>query len=289
MAFSDKALKLIIAFEGLNQPGKWPGAQSGVTLGYGYDLGYVTVDQFESDWEDCFTDQQSARLQTAVGKHGAAAQALAPSLADIKCSAADSLRVFLQRTIPAYTARARLALPGFDHLPLDAQGALVSLAYNRGTSMRDSPGQDNRREMRAVRDLVPRMDLAGIAAQLRSMKRLWQGKGLDGLIRRREAEAVLVDSCIAAPATRGLRRTIAGTRAISASRRAPKKPAARPTRKSPVRTSKRPTARKPKQPARVSVKKSPEKKPQAKKPASTRAAASKRGPGKHKAAATRAR
>ena len=76
---------------------------------------------------------------------------------------------------------------------------LVSLVYNRGASMKDSPGSDNRREMRAIRDLVPRMDLRGIAAALRSMKRLWAGKGLDGLLRRREAEAVLVESCLAPP------------------------------------------------------------------------------------------
>lgn len=223
MAFSSKALRLIIDFEGVNQPGQWPGAQSGITLGYGYDLGYVTVDDLESDWEDCFTDEQLGRLTGAVGRHGPEARALAPSLSDIRCSATDAQRVLLQHTLPAYTDKARRAFPGFDQFPLDAQGALVSLVYNRGTSMKDNPGQDRRREMRAIRDLVPRMDLAGIAAQLRSMKRLWQGQGLDGLIRRREAEAVLVESCIAPPGTRGLSRALAGTRRMS--RGAARKPA----------------------------------------------------------------
>jgi GH24 family phage-related lysozyme (muramidase) len=50
--------------------------------------------------------------------------------------------------------------------------------------------------MRAIREAVPRQDLREIAAQLRSMKRLWVGMGLQGLIDRREAEAVLVESCI---------------------------------------------------------------------------------------------
>jgi GH24 family phage-related lysozyme (muramidase) len=224
MAFSQKALKLITDFEGLNQPGRWPGHLSGITLGYGYDLGYVTVDQFESDWEGSFTDEQFERLTEAVGKRGAEAQALAPRLADIRCKPLDAQRVLLERAIPAYTDLARRTFPGFDQLPLDAQGALVSLVYNRGGSMRDSPGTDNRREMRAIRDLVPRMDLAGIAAQLRSMKRLWEGKGLAGLLRRREAEAVLVESCIAPPvavARRGV-----GPR-VRAKRRPAKKPAAR--------------------------------------------------------------
>jgi hypothetical protein len=49
MAFSDRALRLILDFEGLNQPGKWPGASSGITLGYGYDLGHVTASRFAED------------------------------------------------------------------------------------------------------------------------------------------------------------------------------------------------------------------------------------------------
>jgi GH24 family phage-related lysozyme (muramidase) len=205
-AFSPNALKLIIQFEGINQPGRWPGYKSGITLGYGYDLGYVTVDQFESDWEGCFADQQFERLGEAVGKRAADAQKLAPGLSDIRCTPLDSQRVLITRTIPAYVDLGRRTFPGFDRLPLDAQGALVSLVYNRGGSMKDSPGTDNRREMRAIRDLVPRMDLAGIARELESMKRLWQGKGLDGLLRRREAEAALVRSCVP-PGVRAVRPT----------------------------------------------------------------------------------
>ena len=55
---------------------------------------------------------------------------------------------------------------------------------------------DSRLEMRSIRDLVPKKDYRGIADQLRKMKRIWEGKGLDGLIARREAEAKLVETCI---------------------------------------------------------------------------------------------
>jgi hypothetical protein len=68
--------------------------------------------------------------------------------------------------------------------------------------MTDGPGTDDRREMRAIRDLVPQANLAGIATELRSMQRLWIGKKLDGLLARREAEAALVESCIAPPRPR---------------------------------------------------------------------------------------
>jgi GH24 family phage-related lysozyme (muramidase) len=50
--------------------------------------------------------------------------------------------------------------------------------------------------MKYIKDLVPKKDYKGIAAEIRNMKRLWQGKGLDGLIERRESEARLVESCI---------------------------------------------------------------------------------------------
>ena len=35
-------------------------------------------------------------------------------------------------------------------------------------------------------------DLDAIAAELKSMRRLWVGKGLDGLLKRRDREAALV-------------------------------------------------------------------------------------------------
>ena len=95
-----------------------------------------------------------------------------------------------------YTLRASQAFPEFEKLPLDVQGALVSLVYNRGTSMVDDSPEDRRREMRAIRDAVAESDLQEIADELRVMKRLWVGKGLDGLLKRRDAEAELVESAI---------------------------------------------------------------------------------------------
>jgi GH24 family phage-related lysozyme (muramidase) len=57
--------------------------------------------------------------------------------------------------------------------------------------------------MRNIRTCVGSYDevnkneiLQQIADEIRSMKRLWEGKGLAGLLRRRDAEAALVESCI---------------------------------------------------------------------------------------------
>jgi GH24 family phage-related lysozyme (muramidase) len=192
ITLTDKAKKLIMDFEGLNQPYKWPGGDSGITLGIGYDLGYVTVDQFESDWGPYFTAEQLKRLKDAVGKRGIAARNRAAQLQDIKIKRKDAETVFIERNLPLYALKTEMAFPGIVQLPPEAQGALVSLVFNRGTSMEG----DRRSEMRAIRDAVPRGDLQEIADQLRSMKRLWVDKGLDGLLLRRDEEAKLVESCM---------------------------------------------------------------------------------------------
>ena len=193
ITLTDKAKKMIMDFESLNQPSRWPGGDSGITLGFGYDLGYATVDQFESDWGPYLTSDQLNRLRDAVGKRGIAARNRAAQFKDIKIKRKDAETVFLERNIPLYALKTEMAFPGITALPPDAQGALVSLVFNRGTSMEG----DRRREMRAIQAAVVNGDLREIADQLRSMKRLWVNKGLDGLLRRRDQEADLVESCIA--------------------------------------------------------------------------------------------
>lgn len=190
LEITDKALDLILEAEGLDQPGKWPGEASGITLGIGYDLGFATAEQFEEDWSEYLTSEQIGRLKTAIGVSGQDARALAPKFSDIKVKWDDAVQVFKNRTLPLYSQRTEKAFPGVDQLPANAQGALVSLIFNRGAAMTG----DRRKEMRAVRDAVAAGDLQEIANQIRAMKRLWVGKGVDGLLKRRDAEARLVES-----------------------------------------------------------------------------------------------
>jgi GH24 family phage-related lysozyme (muramidase) len=185
-------LDLILSFEGFDQPGHWPGASSGITLPIGYDLGYKTLAQFRSDWGHRLHPATMTRLERAIGVKGQAAKALAPQFRDIAISRAPAEEVFNRSTIPSFVAQTRRAFPGVERLPADAEGALVSLVFNRGASMTG----DSRREMREVRDAVAAGDLREIAAAIRRMKRLWEGKGLAGLLRRRDAEADLVESTI---------------------------------------------------------------------------------------------
>jgi len=201
-ALSEKSKKLILKYEGLNQPSDWPGGSSGITIGIGYDLGYCVADQFESDWGPYLSLQAINLLRTAIGLTGIKARNRAPRFKGIKIRRKDAEEVFINRMIPLYQLRTQQAFPQIDRLPLDAQGALVSLVFNRGASMIDKPNEDRRKEMRAIRDALANEQLKEkelleeIASQIRSMKRLWIGKGLNGLLNRREEEAKLVESCI---------------------------------------------------------------------------------------------
>lgn len=195
---SEAGLKLILDFEvgggrpyykkaSLDKP-NWPGGASGVTIGIGHDLGYVSLER----WMDKISPGWVARLQKARGVKGDRARRLIYGLRDISIPWDTALDVFVNYTVEAEYANAKRAFPGMENLHRDVQGALVSLVFNRGTAMNG----DKRKEMRQVRDAVARGDVQGIADAIRRMKRLWVGKGLNGLLRRRDAEAALVESTI---------------------------------------------------------------------------------------------
>ncbi|MES2660641.1 MAG: peptidoglycan-binding protein [Verrucomicrobiota bacterium] len=197
-AIPREALEFIIDEEGMDQPWKFPGGDSGVTLGHGYDLGAGTESKADmvDDWKQWLTGSELDRLAGAIGKTGSAAKALCPQFSDIRVTAEAADEVFFRATVPKYYQKMLSAFPNAEKLPGITQGALLSLVFNRGTSMKG----DRRKEMRRIREILstdPPYDLKAIAAELRAMKKLWEGKGLSGLITRREREARLVESGIA--------------------------------------------------------------------------------------------
>lgn len=168
----------------------WPGGASGVTWGIGYDGGHQTRQQIGLDWS---AHDAVSRLQATAGITGGAARPVVSQLRDVRVSYDLATDVFGAASLPRYHASARRAFgpDGFDELPADAQGALVSLVYNRGASM-VGPG---RTEMRSIRDVcIPGSDVHCIAGQIRLMCRLWRGTNLEaGLCGRREEEAGLAE------------------------------------------------------------------------------------------------
>lgn len=163
----------------------WPRGASGVTWGIGYDGGHQIRPVIAADWAD---HAAVGRLTDTAGITGARAGAVLPRYADIQTPFPHAYRVFASRSLIEYERRAARA---FDiDLGTSDPGvcaALVSLVYNRGAAM----AGDNRREMRAIRDTcLPAHDAACIAAQLRSMCRLWRGTVNErGLCDRRGMEA----------------------------------------------------------------------------------------------------
>jgi len=177
----------------------WPGGASGVTIGDGYDCGYVTHDELDADWKGRISDAMLAALHSVVGIKGAAAAAAARSLrgvVDIPWDVATA--VFKQNDVPKFVGRCRATLPNFDKLPPDCRGAIVSLAFNRGTSWAIPIAKDpNQRflEMREIKQAMIAERFDRIPAALRHMKRIWPPgtSGHEDLTRRREREAVLFE------------------------------------------------------------------------------------------------
>ena len=169
-----------------------PAGASGITIGIGYDLGHNSAEQIRTDWNGIVSDDVMMLLTGAAGLKAGAAQAKMPAMKNIKISYDGALKVYYMTTVPRYAALTRKTFPGVEKLPPDAQGAILSLVFNRGASLK--AGDGSRTEMAAMVPLIKAGDLKGIAAQFRSMKRLWQGKpGLAGLLKRRDKEADMIE------------------------------------------------------------------------------------------------
>lgn len=161
----------------------YPGGQSGITIGVGYDLRFQTAEDFNADWGAVLTQTQLDALTPFVGRQGSDDAARGLNALTIPWQAAWT--VFIQRLLPNYVARTRDAFPGFDRLTGLSRGVLVSLVYNRGAKMTG----DDRKEMRDIRDAVETGNLTLIPDAILSMKRLWPDS--EGLRQRRDREAAL--------------------------------------------------------------------------------------------------
>jgi GH24 family phage-related lysozyme (muramidase) len=207
---SENSLKLILDFEvggGENYYNKflknptWPGEQSGVTIGVGYDCGYVNKTEFTNDWKE-LNQKDFDKLYKVVGVKGYNAKELTKRLKDIIIPWELGLKVFMNKTVSKFYNLGRDTFPNFDKLPEDAKGGLVSLVFNRGAALEG----DRRREMKAIRDIMARTQnfdekiLSQIADEIRKMKRIWMGGSIEkGMSRRRDAEAKLIETALSNP------------------------------------------------------------------------------------------
>jgi len=205
---SDEARNLIIAEEisskttynkKYRRP-EWPGGESGVTVGIGYDCGYQSAAKIRQDWSGLLPEEYIRVLADCAGIKAAAAKAKTKSVkskVDVSWDAA--IAEFDGVEVPRWVGIVGKALPNTELLSADCLGALVSLAYNRGASF--SKSGERYKEMRAIKAHMATKDFDRIPDEFRSMKRLWAGTSVDGLVGRREREAKLFErGLIAAPA-----------------------------------------------------------------------------------------
>lgn len=168
----------------------WPGGNSGVTIGIGYDLGYATKTRIKSDLQGLVTDATLEQLVKVAGVKGTKAKRLCAAICRkrIKVPYAAAEKLFYTRTLPDYAKQTKRIYPGIEKLPADTQAMLLSLIYNRGSKLTGA----RRKEMLAIKKHVKKQDLGAIAKEFQSMKRLWQDKGLEGLLHRRDSEARMI-------------------------------------------------------------------------------------------------
>jgi peptidoglycan hydrolase-like protein with peptidoglycan-binding domain len=217
MRISDEAFDLIVSeevtskahYESKLKRTEWPGEASGVTVGIGYDLGQTDHAKIEKDWRGRVSDPMLSAMLSASGVTGPAANSLASTLkSSIEIPWDVALAVHRECVVPRWEGVVEKALPNTDKLPPDCFGALVSLTFNRGPSF--SNNGDRYREMRAIKAHMAAGAFDKIPGEFRAMKRIWQGKGLDGLLRRRDAEADLFQRGLSTPVPLARVRSVPG-------------------------------------------------------------------------------
>lgn len=217
---SERAIQLIIDYE---TGGKafyenhyksrpvWPKESSGITIGCGYDLGYVSLESYRRDWAALaagLSGPQRKAMEACIGFHSGKdsqdkMKQLLASVQDIIVSWTLSVAVFNATTLPKFAQITNAALPNCGVLNGDCFGALVSLTFNRGASYSKAhdPAKDPKdryREMRGIKMAMTSRNFAAIPKLMKDMIRIWVGTQIEtGMRRRRTDEANLFSDGLA--------------------------------------------------------------------------------------------
>jgi hypothetical protein len=169
----------------------WRTTASGVTIGIGADLGYMSHAQIQKAFGEILNDRDIKLLQSVSGMKGKNAyyNGLPKVKNNIYIGWDDAYKVFINYTLPSFTKQAADAFNlAPNRLHPHSNGALTSLVYNRGGSLANT---DSRREMRQIKYNISVNREDKVPSDITSMKRLWSYSKLRGLHKRRDAEADL--------------------------------------------------------------------------------------------------
>jgi hypothetical protein len=192
MNLSEKGIKAIINWETGGQSyydkhPEWPGEQSGITIGVGWDLGHTPATETTRAWKPHLDAATLALLVSVSGHKGEDAKIRLPHVRHLVVPWEAALAVFKEVTIPSWYLKTLRIYPHLQDLPGDCAAALVSLVFNRGSSL----SGERRKEMAEIQLLLGGKKYSEIPKQLRAMTRLWPNS--KGLRRRREEEAELFE------------------------------------------------------------------------------------------------
>jgi GH24 family phage-related lysozyme (muramidase) len=185
---SKEAFQFILNIEKYEEfPHVPTGGASGVTIGYGYDLGQQTEAMVRTDLVGVYSEDKIEKLVAVIGKKTDAARTVLTQVSDISISKDNAMTLAI-RMKKRYAESTANAYSGVLKLHPHCQGALLLLVINRGTSF-TIPTVDSRREMKQIGEDLQKNDPDKVPERFRSMKRLWENTGQNGLIKRREEEA----------------------------------------------------------------------------------------------------
>ena len=173
-----------------------PGYSSGITIGAGYDLRFNTESNFKEIWGKYLPDSYLKELSKDIGKKGSKSRAIELKEKGISIPFKSAWPAFIKHTLPLYYDYTESIYPSLKNLPDLCRSALVSLVFNRGSSLSGY----RRKEMKNIQNILAianeysnieekKKILIEVEDEILSMKRLWaQGSGL---IKRRQGEANL--------------------------------------------------------------------------------------------------
>ncbi|MEN1928109.1 calcium-binding protein [Luteimonas sp. MJ250] len=160
---------------------------SGITIGYGYDLGHQTEFVVRIDLQGLYTAEQIDGLVAVLGKTQQSARDSLSTVSDYSISKGDAMTLAL-RMKRRYAEQVVEVYPKAVDFHPHCQGALLSLVINRGNSF-TKPSEASRLEMKQIKEDFDNNTPEKIRERIRSMKRLWENTGQGGLLTRRDKEA----------------------------------------------------------------------------------------------------
>jgi len=169
----------------------YPGGASGPTIMIGVDCAYYKETELREIFK--FLPESDINLIVGcIGKTGTSAKEYIKKLSHIKVSWENSEKVFFDIILPKFYNLTLKIWPKTDELCPNAQVALTSIVFNRGSSLTGS----SRSEMRNIKILISDKKYKEISENVLHMKRLWINKSMDGLLKRRDEESKLILSCV---------------------------------------------------------------------------------------------